>query len=175
MLTTSSSSCVCAEGEHFEMGGIIDPERGALIYRQTTQVEKVHPEEGSDFRHKKIKRITSETSWIGTGAGTTQKQPFLDEDAIEPWHDDEVEQNPLYSTSDYVSDFHNPLYARRLSAAEGATIAATGIVERDDMQLLTPSGGRAARGRPGSEDSGGQEYVDYLSADPGLDNADTLF
>ena len=152
------------------MGGIIDPERGALIYRQTTQVEKVRPEEGSDFHQKKIKRITSETSWIGS-----PKQPFLDEDAVEPWHDDEVERNPLYSTSDYVSDFHNPLYARRLSAAEGATIAATGIVERDDMQLLTLSGGRAARGRPESGDSGGQEYVDYLSAEPGLDNADTLF
>jgi len=157
-----------AEGEHIEMGGIIDPERGALIYRQTTQVEKVQQEEGSMFNQKKIKRVTSETSWIGS-----PKQPFLEEDVMEPWHDDEVEQNPLYSSSDYVSDFHNPLYARRISAAEGAAVAARGTFEMDDMQPLVTSS-RAARGRPGTGDSGG-EYLDYLSAEPGLDTVDTLF
>ena len=153
------------------MGGIIDPERGALIYRQTTQVEKVRQEEGSQFHQKKIKKVTSETSWIGS----PPKKPFLEEDAMEPWHDDEVEQNPLYSTSDYVSDFHNPLYARRISAAEGAAVAAQGPLEMDVMQPLVPSTSRAARGRPGAGDSGGQTYMDYLSAEPGLDNVDTLF
>ena len=50
---------VIIPGEMIEMGGINDPERGALIYQRKTQVKKT---EGGQ---KRIKKITEETSWIG--------------------------------------------------------------------------------------------------------------
>ena len=162
-----------------ELGGIIDPERGALIYRKTTQVETVENETGSEFSKKKIKKVTSETSWLGQGKGKGDKEPLVKGDhEIKPYQDEEIEQNPLYSTDDYVSDFNNPLYSNRLSSAEGAAIAASGSFDTTDTGLLMESSkekSRAARGRPGSGDRG-QEYLDYLSAQPGVDDqVDTLF
>ena len=151
----------------------MDPERGALVYKKTTQVESVSAAEGGEFRRKKIKKVTSETSWVGKEKGVDQKALLEEEE--ETWHDEEVEQNPLYSTSDYVSDFNNPLYTRRISGVEG---------EAQEMELQSRSSrassgpgkdGRAARGRPGSRDTGGKEYVDYLSEQPDLGKADTLF
>ena len=149
------------------MGGIIDPERGALLYRKTTQVEMVESRAGDQLQRKRVKKVTDETTWIGKDP----KQPLLipAEEDVEPWHDEEVEKNPLYSSSDYISEFHNPLYSRRTSTHEGTAIAATEPIDDDDTQPLT---GRAARGKPESGDHG-QEYVDYLSAEPGL--VDTLF
>ena len=123
------------EGEHIEMGGIVDPESGgALIYRKTTQVESVEPEIGSEFKSKKIKKVTSETSWVGGGARKSQemKEPLIEKDEVKPWHDEEVDGNPLYSSNDYVSDFQNPLYANRLSTQEGAAIAASGGIDLSD-------------------------------------------
>ena len=170
-----------------EMGGVIHPEKGALVYKKTTQVETVPPLDGSG-QPRKIKKVTSETSWIGKsdkkGKGKGKKKgetPLLsaEEGAEEPWHDEEVEHNPLYSDDAYDSDFSNPLYQRRLSTSEGAVMAAAADLARGDRQPLVPprDGGRAARGRqPGSGDrERSREYVDYLSAQPGLDSADTLF
>lgn len=159
------------EGEHIEMGGAVDPERGALIYKKTTEVESVEPEAGSGYARKKIKKVTSESSWLGKPE--TDKHGSLEEE--EQWHDEEVEQNPLYSSSDYVTDFNNPLYNRRISAAEGAAAVALQEVELQQRAPTGKDGGRAARGRPGSQDTRGQDYVDYLSEQPGLGNADTLF
>lgn len=145
------------------MGGIVDPDKGALIYRKTTQVETVEAEEGSGFAQKKIKKITSESSWLGQ-KNKSDKEPLVKTES-QQWQDDEIEANPLYSSSDYVTDFRNPLYSNRLSAVEETTGAS-------DEQ----GKGRASRGKPGSDDKG-QEYVNYLSATPGLDSntADTLF
>lgn len=163
------------EGERVEMGGIVDPDKGALIYRKTTEVETVEPEPGSEFSRKKIKKITSETTWLGNKR-KPDKKPLVENEEVKPWHDDEIEMNPLYSTSDYISDFNNPLYTNRLSAAEGAAIAASESFEQSDME---PGKGHSgvSQGRPGSSDKG-EEHVDYLSAQPDLkdgDTADTLF
>ena len=152
------------------MGGVIDEERGALIYKKTTKVETVDRPEGAEFTRKKIKKVTSETSWIGKPETESDRDGLLDEDDEDVWHDEEIEQNPLYSTSEYVSDFSNPLYSRRIS----------GKVEEQQSRSSRASGGskdggRAARGRPSPQDTGGREYVDYLSEQPGLGKADTLF
>ncbi len=156
---------VHTEGERVEMGGIVDPDKGALIYRKTTQVETVEPEEGSGFAQKKIKKITSESSWLGQKS-KTDKDPLVKSQESQSWQDDEIEANPLYSSSEYVTDFRNPLYSNRLSTTD----------EAPEHKLQLEGKGRASRGRPGSDDKG-QEYVNYLSATPGLDSntADTLF
>ena len=171
----------CAVGEQIEMGGIVDPERGALIYRKTTKVETIDPEEGSDFTIKKVKKVTSETSWLGqgnvAGAASSDKTALITaaaavaveeiEEEVKPWHDEEIDVNPLYSSTDYISDFQNPLYTNRQSTT----------VESEDKFLLVTGGkekSRVYRGRPGTDESG-QGYMDYLSAQPGLDTADTLF
>ena len=159
--------------EQIEMGGIVDPERGALIYRKTTQVETVEPEDGSEFTVKKIKKVTSESTWIGQ----PEKVAPPEQDEVKPWHDEEVDNNPLYSSATYASDFHNPLYTNQQSAVEGPwTLSSQGGPEEtgDTIQLVPTNkkGGRASRGRPGSEV---QEYEQYLSAQPGIDTADVLF
>ncbi len=157
-----------------EMGGIVDPDKGALIYRKTTQVETVEADKDSEFTTKKIKKVTSETSWLGQKQkGKSDRESLIQNQESQQWQEDEIEANPLYSSSDYVTDFRNPLYSNRLSTAEGAAIAASESFEHTDHEPLV---GRASRGRPGSSDKG-QEYVDYLSAQPGLDSntADTLF
>lgn len=157
------------------MGGVVHPNRGALVYKKTTKVETVNE---ADKGKKKIKKVTSETSWLGkqdrvtdtTALVTAEEGGGVEGD--EAWHDEEVEQNPLYSTREYDTDFDNPLYSRRLSGVEGMeetsrSSRASGGSGKD--------GGRAARGRPSSQDTGGKEYVDYLSQQPDLDQADTLF
>lgn len=181
---------IAIAAEQIEMGGIVDPERGALIYRKTTQVELVEPEVGSEFTQKKIKKVTSESTWLGQEQGQLpEKTPLVAEPAeqteAKPWHDDEMESNPLYSSTDYTSGFHNPLYTNRQSTTEGDEfITYHDVVETGDDIPLVPGGkekSRASRGRPGSDRSGGpggsgdQGYMDYLSAQPGLDTVDTLF
>lgn len=152
------------------------PNRGALVYKKTTKVEMVDEPERGAGAQKKIKKVTSETSWIGKQERERDTSALVPpEDEAEGWHDEEVEQNPLYSTRDYETDFSNPLYTRRMSGAEGA----------DEQELQSRSsrasggsgkdGGRAARGRPSSQDTGGKEYVDYLSEQPDFEQADTLF
>lgn len=165
------------EGERIEMGGIIDPGKGALLYRKTTETS-LQSTEGSEYQRKRVRKITDETKWISS----SQKQPLIpvEEDIeIQPWHDEEVEQNPLYSSSDYVSDFNNPLYFRQMAATEAEAIAASesfGMDDRDTTPLAPKEKerGRAARGRPGPEDHG-REYMEYLSTTPGLGTVDTLF
>lgn len=170
-----------AAGEQIEMGGIVDPERGALIYRKTTQVETVEPEVGSDFTTKKIKTVTSESSWLGQGK-PPEKVPLVDQE-VKPWHDEEVESNPLYSSFDYVSDFHNPLYTNRQSAAEGSGVLSgagvpshsggggneAGVLDEramgtSDVIPLVPVSSGGDNG-----DGGGGAYQDDMR------NADTLF
>lgn len=168
-------------GEAIEMGGIVDPERGALIYRKTTEVETVEPEEGSDFKTKKIKKVTSETSWLGQTKPSDKEaliKDTADEVEVQPWHDEEVESNPLYSSTDYDSNFQNPLYTNRQSTASGPEVGAAALAHT--VGYFPAPGAmkeksRASRARPGSSDEGGDSYMNYLSAQPGLDNADTLF
>ncbi len=141
------------------MGGIVDPEgQRALVYRKTTQVETVDPGKDSGFQRKKIKKVTSESSWIGTAK--EGKAPLLaheetEDVELQPWHDQEVETNPLYTSSDYVSDFNNPLYAPRLSTTEAGAMAAASIPRpprRGD--------GRATHGKPSEPEATPQSGVD---------------
>ena len=150
----------------------MDPERGALIYKKTTQVETFQQPHGEDVRHKKIKKVTSETSWLGKTEEETDKAGLVDAEEV-AWHDEQVEGNPLYSTGEYVSDFSNPLYSRRLSGVEGQETE----LQSRSSRASGGSGkdGRAARGRPSPQDTGGKQYVDYLSEQPDLGKADTLF
>ena len=149
----------------------MDPERGALIYKKTTQVESFQQPDGAEFQHKKIKKVTSETSWLGKKEEADRTELLEAEE--ETWHDEDMEQNPLYSTNEYVSDFSNPLYSRRLSGVEGPE---TELHSRSSRASgASGKDGRAARGRPTPQDTGGREYVDYLSEQPDLGKADTLF
>jgi len=157
------------------MGGIVDPEKGALIYRKTTQVETVETELGAEYSKKKIKKVTSESSWLGKKE-KDDKEPLVRQPStqeVKPWKDDTIEQNPLYSSTDYVTDFNNPLYSNRLSTAEGAAIAASESFDTTDAGPVEVKG-RSSRGRPGSRDKG-QGYLDYLSAQPGVDEEETLY
>ncbi len=156
-----------AAGEVIEMGGIVDPEKGALIYRKTTEVETIEPGEDSEFQKKTIKKVTSETSWLGKKK-KADKIPLVQNDETDgqPWNDPEIESNPLYAASDYDSNFHNPLYSRQ-SGASGAG--------GQDIPMAQLASGRTARGLADASDEQGDNYMSYLSAQPGLDNADTLF
>ena len=173
MLTTVRSTT--AESERIEMGGVVDPDRGALLYKKTTKVETV---QGSgEIPRKKIKKVTSEMSWLGKPGKKSDQVTLIDEAGEEEqWHDEETEQNPLYSTKDYVTDFDNPLYNRRISGIEGGGGGGEdGRSSRASGASSGKDGGRAARGRPTSQDTGGKAYVDYLSEQPDLREADTLF
>lgn len=173
-------------GERIEMGGIVDPVRGTLIYRETTEFETVEPEVGSEFTKKKIKKVTSESSWIGQGpvkkapAVVVEMPPVpavVPGQEVNPWHDEEVESNPLYSASEYVSDFQNPLYSRQ-SVAEGEELLVEGGGEtgtNDDIPLLPiQDNSRAARDRPESTSAttDDYDYSDYLQPEG---DVDTLF
>lgn len=141
-----------------------------MAFRQEIEETVIKQEEGSEFHTKKITRVTSETKWLGGKQKPTgPKQPFLETDggALSA-ETSQVEANPLYSSSDYVTDFSNPLYTNRQSTAEAAALAASEQIEMDDMTpLVSSGGGRGARGKPpkpGSEDQG--KYLPYLSAQP---------
>lgn len=183
------------------MGGIVDPVRGALVYRETTEVETVEPEAGSEFTKKKIKKVTSESSWIGQGSAKKAPSPPVvvtppvvvpEGQEVSPWHDEEVESNPLYSTSEYVSDFQNPLYSRQSVAeheGEGMLMMEEGggggggggggeMGTSDDIPLLPmQDNSHAARGRSAESTSAptprdDYDYSDYLQPDG---DVDTLF
>ncbi len=148
MINPFPPNCTPAEGEHIEMGGIIDPEgQRALVYRKTTQVETVDTEAESGFHRKKIKKVTSESSWIGTAKD--DKERLLDHEEkpdveLQPWQDQEVETNPLYSSDAYDSDFTNPLYTLRHSkAGEGGATAAAPVRQAPQKERV-----RGARAKP---------------------------
>ena len=151
----------------------MDPSRGALVYKKTTKVETVTESDRGGIPKKKIKKVTSETSWLGKQERVGDTSALLDEEE-EGWQEEEVEQNPLYSTREYEADFSNPLYSRRLSGTEQETELQSRS-SRASGGSGKADGGRAARGRPSSQDTGGREYVDYLSEQPDLGKADTLF
>ncbi len=156
----------------------MDPERGALIYRKTTQMATVQPDKDSEFTIKKVKKVTSESTWLGHGkepepppSGQAQARELLtalQDPEAKPWHDEEVETNPLYTSDDYLSDFNNPLYSSRQSGnfdgqrfiLDDKHTAAAAEAESSDVTPLVPLGR--------------DEEVDP-STKQGLEMADTLF
>ena len=169
------------------MGGIVDPMRGALIYRETTEIETIMPEAGSEFTKKKIKKVTSESSWIGQKKVPPQVLvvPPVPTDVplgqeVSPWHDEEVESNPLYSTTEYVSDFQNPLYSRQsVAEREGEMLMEGGgeMGTSDNIPLVpikeSSTSRAAAKGRPDAAPDD-YDYSDYLQPESDRD-VDTLF
>lgn len=97
-----------------EMGGLHDPEKGALVYERRTKVKTVQTGTG---RQKRVKEVVEETKWIGSDSKKVSQQKTKDE--LEEYIPPQPEEtNPLYSASEYVTDFHNPLY----SAPKASTI-----------------------------------------------------
>ena len=178
------------EGEHIEMGGIIDAEKGALLYRRTTNVKTVETDGDDMFQKKKIIQVTDETGWLGEDE-TTINQKEIEKHVKEPEKDAGlIEQgNPLYSDQEYDVGFNNPMYLSKSGSstdkkvtdrlqqqpqeqveddaapAEGSTITS---------KLLTPS---QRRGRKEAATEGDNQY--YLAseptADPEEDTVDTYF
>ena len=155
------------------VGGVFHPERGGLVYREEVEETVITPEEGSEFQTKKITRVTSETRRLGEKPTSKpskkkgQKQPLLEADGGQPksWSNEtsQVEANPLYSSSDYVTDFSNPLYTNRQSTAEAAAMTSSYQREMDDMSPLisVSGGGKGDRGKPkqDSEDLGDADVL----------------
>lgn len=144
--------------ESVTVGGVFHPDVGALVYREEIEETVITPEEGSEFQTKKIKRVTSETRRLGEAPKPlkkkSQKQPLLeaiDGGQAKAWSDgtSQVEANPLYSSSDYVTDFSNPLYTNRQSVAEEVAATTSTHMGTDDMLPLIgdSADGRGAKGK----------------------------
>ena len=147
---------VLAEGEQIEMGGIMDAEKGALIYKKTTKVQVVPSDSGSQFQKKKVTSITSETGWLGKGSPGKVKSPKKTQPVKSPWKESwSDDKNPLYSEEDYGTDFFNPVYEQ--GEVTGPSSSSMGA-ELDE--------------RPSRHSDKGDEYVDYLAGDQ---QVDTLF
>ena len=141
------------------MGGVLDEERGALIYKKTTKVQVVPAPQGSEYQRKKVTSITSETGWLGRDSSkkTQVMSPWK-----EPLFDD---TNPLYSEKDYGEDFMNPVFEDGDEEDSGRRGRGRGLSPRADIELEE---------RPSKRQSGREErYEEYLAGDPG--HVDTLF
>ena len=141
------------------MGGVLDEERGALIYKKTTKVHVVPAPHGSEYQRKKVTSITSETGWLGRDSSKKTK-------VVSPWKEPLFdESNPLYSDKDYGEDFMNPVF-------EGGD--EEDIVRRGRGRGVSPPADIELEERPPRRQSGREErYEEYLAEDPG--HVDTLF
>ena len=166
------------------MGGIIDAEKGALLYRRTTNVKTVETDGDDVFQKKKIIQVTDETGWLGEDETTINQKAI--EKAMKQSEKDAglIEQeNPLYSEQDYNVGFNNPMYSIKsdrttdrkttelqqfelqvddAAPAEGSTLS---------TKLLTPS---QRRGRKEAATEADKQYLDYLASEP-TDTVDTYF
>ena len=142
------------------MGGIHDPEKGAMMYERRTEVTMEESQETG--KKKKVKKIVEQTSWIGPNRGKKKAPKLLDDDEEEAPPILQEESNPLYSSREYVSDFTNPIYTSQAEADEsgGGAVLGTESVEIDENAALVT-------------DSGGDILQD--TKDPGMEEADTLF
>ena len=145
------------EGEMVEMGGIHDPEKGAMMYERRTEVTM---EESQTGKKKKVKKIVEQTSWIGPNRGKKKQPKLLEEEEEEMPTILQEESNPLYSSKEYVSDFTNPIYTSQaeVDEAAGAAVLGTESVELDEHAALVA-------------DTGGEMETKEI----GMDEADTLF
>ena len=176
-----------AEGEHIEMGGIIDAEKGALLYRRTTNVKTVETDGDDVFQKKKIIQVTDETGWLGEDE-TTINQKAIEKPVKEPEKDAGLieQENPLYSDKEYDVGFNNPMYSLKSGSliekkvteqqrqqpqeqaeddaapTEGSTITS---------KLLTPS---QRRGHKEAATEADNQYLDYLASEA-TDTVDTYF
>ena len=170
------------DGEHIEMGGIIDEEKGALLYRRTTNVKTVETDVDDLFQKKKIIQVTDETGWLGEDETTVNKKavekpikvPEKDAGLIE-------EGNPLYSDKEYNVGFNNPMYSvkktteqQQQQPQELEDDAAPDEGSTMTSKLLTPS---QRRGRKEAATEDDHQYLDYLTSEATeiTDTVDTYF
>ena len=171
------------------MGGIIDAEKGALLYRRTTNVKTVETDGDDVFQKKKIIQVTDETGWLGEDE-TTISQKAIEKPIKEPEKDAGLieQENPLYSDEDYNVGFNNPMYSIKKS---GSTVAKK-TTEQQQQQLelqekvddATPAEGSTLtskllspsqrRGRKEAATEADNEYLDYLASEA-TDTVDTYF
>ena len=166
------------------MGGIIDAEKGALLYRRTTNVKTIETDEDDVFQKKKVIQVTDETGWLGEDKTTINKKaiekpvkvPEKDAGLIE-------QENPLYSDKEYNVGFNNPMYSGKSSAVtEKMTKQQLQVQLEDDAapaegstsntKLLTPS---QRRGRKEAATEADNQYLDYLASEATVDTVDTYF
>lgn len=130
-----------------ETGGIVQDDR-ALVYRRTTLVEEL-PSQDAEFQSKRVKTVIDETSWIGDKPKRPSETPLpppeatlIDAGKTRSW----VTENPLYSASDYDSDYNNPLYVKmnetkmveaRQLASEGEHATQTSTVNKPHGEVDT--------------------------------------
>ena len=170
------------------MGGIIDAEKGALLYRRTTNVKTVETDGDDVFQKKKIIQVTDETGWLGEDE-TTINQKAIEKPVPEPEKDAGLieQENPLYSDKDYNVGFNNPMYSMKSgssTAKKAKDLPQIELPERMDdatpaegssptSKLLTPS---QRRGRKEAATEADNQYLDYLASEPeGTDTVDTYF
>ena len=167
------------------MGGIIDAEKGALLYRRTTNVKTVETDGDDVFQKKKIIQVTDETGWLGEDETTINQKAI--EKAMKQSEKDAglIEQeNPLYSEQDYNVGFNNPMYS--IKSDRTTTDRKTTELQQFELQvddaapaegstlstkLLTPS---QRRGRKEAATEADEQYLDYLASEP-TDTVDTYF
>ena len=141
LLSDQPCTHTLADGEQVEMGGIVDPERGALIYKKTTKTQ-VLKEDSGEYQERRIKTVIDEHSWIGKPS-QKKKQPSAEE-AEESFHDppaeSQLELNPLYSAEDYASDYQNPLYSS-LTAKQAPPHSSSRAAKPPPTGAKPPSGG----------------------------------
>ena len=112
------------------MGGIHDPERGAMLYERRIEVKVEETETGEK---KRVRKIVEQTSRIGLDQQKKKKTPeVFDDEDDEPKPPKPEEKNPLYSAKEYVSDFTNPLYTGH-APRESSAVLGTESVELDDQ------------------------------------------
>ena len=167
------------------MGGIIDAEKGALLYRRTTNVKTIEGDGEDGFQKKKIIQVTDETGWLGE-EGSTVNKTALEKSVKQPEKDAGLieETNPLYSDREYDVGFYNPAYAVTSTSSIARAIKPKESHKdepklsdhqedtSDTAKLLTPSQRRGRKVE--ATEAGNQEYLDYLTSEP-TDTVDTYF
>ena len=84
------------------MAGIIDAEKGALLYHKTVNIKTVETHEDDVFQ----KKITDETGWLREDKTTITQRAIKKPAGL-------IEQgNPLNSDKEYDVSFNNPMYSR---------------------------------------------------------------
>ena len=152
------------KGERIEMGGVLDEERGALIYKKTTKVHVVPAPHGSDYQRKKVTSITSETGWLGRDSSKKTK-------VSSPWKESVFDdKNPLYSDKDYGEDFLNPVFEGMDDEVESGGGRGRGRGRGQSPPADIEMEERTPRRQSGRE----ERYEEYLAGDPGH-VGDTLF
>ena len=165
------------------MGGIIDAEKGALLYRRTTNVKTVETDGDDVFQKKKIIQVTDETGWLGEDE-TTIDQKAIEKSVPESEKDAGLieQENPLYSDKDYNVGFNNPMYSIKSDSSTTKKVKELPQIELPEQvddaapvegssptrKLLTPS---QRRGRKEAATEGDNQYLDYLATD----TVDTYF